>query len=280
MGYLRECPNADGQLPWPKVHHPSGISATRLEKPMISQDVIHLRGCMSPSSAVQKSILCVDDAPYVLQMLEMFLSAVGYKAITTSNGRDAIQLAAAVVPDAVIVDYEMPELSGLEVARILKQAHPQLPILMYSARLPQTEISAAGLVDAYVEKEHPQALVLELARLLGDPPPVLVRRRFPRYAASSQFSLRIEDSESHNEITVKGTLRDLAEGGFGAVVDGKMVPGEVAALSLGLPHTDTKLELRARVRYRNADSHGFEFIDVTPAQQHELRRCLQTLSLG
>jgi CheY-like chemotaxis protein len=213
-------------------------------------------------------------------MLEMFLSAVGYRAITALNGREAIQLAAETFPDAVILDYEMPELSGLDVARILKHTYPKTPILMYSARLPQTEISAAGLVDAYVEKEHPQALVMELARLLGDPTPVLVRRRFPRFAASSPFSLKIEDRESHNEITVKATLRDLAEGGLGAVVEGEMVPGEVAALTLGLPQCDAKLELRARVRYRNADSHGFEFIDVTPAQQNELRRCLQVLSLG
>jgi hypothetical protein len=149
---------------------------------------------------------------------------------------------------------------------------------MYSARLPQTEISAAGLVDAYVEKEHPQALVLELARILGDPPPVLVRRRFPRYPASSPFRLRLSGREAEGDVTLNGTLRDLAEGGFGGVIDGKMVPGEVAALVLGVPQSDATLELPARVRYRNADSHGFEFVDLAPTQQQELRRCLEALS--
>jgi CheY-like chemotaxis protein len=233
---------------------------------------------MSPESASGKTILCVDDTPYVLQMLDMFLTAVGYRAITAANGHQAIELAHAFALSAAILDYEMPELNGLDVARILKQSYPQLPILMYSARLPQTEISAAGIVDAYVEKEHPQALVLELARILGDPPPVLIRRRFPRYPASSPFSLRLEGRESEPEMVLNGTLRDLAEGGFGGVIEGKMVPGEVGEMSLGLPECDVKLELRARVRYRNADSHGFEFIDVTPAQQQNLRRCLQVLS--
>ena len=231
---------------------------------------------MSPSAG-PKSILCVDDAPYVLQMLDMFLTAVGYRAITASNGHQAIHVASSSALDAAILDYEMPELNGLELARILKQQHPHLPILMYSARLPQTEVSAAGLIDAYVEKEHPQALVMELARILGDPPPVLVRRRFPRFPASSPFSLRLA-RESQETVTLNGTLRDLAEGGFGGVIDGKMVPGEVAALILGLPQCDVNLELRARVRYRNADSHGFEFIDVTPAQQRDLRRCLEVLT--
>ena len=233
---------------------------------------------MSPATASGKSILCVDDTPYVLQMLDMFLTAVGYRAITASNGHDAIELASKATFDAAILDYEMPELSGIDLARILKQEHPQLPILMYSARLPQTEVSAAGLVDAYVEKEHPQALVMELARILGDPPPVLVRRRYPRFPASSPFSLRLTGRESQADVTLQGTLRDLAEGGFGGVIQGKMVPGEVAALILGLPQSDAKLELRARVRYRNADSHGFEFIDVTPTQQQELRRCLEVLT--
>lgn len=235
---------------------------------------------MSPSPAVGKSILCVDDTPYVLQMLDMFLAAVGYRCLTAPGGREAIEIASTFSLDAVILDYEMPELTGLDVARILKQQYPNLPILMYSARLPQTEVSAAGLVDAYVEKENPQALVLELARILGDPPPVLVRRRFPRYAASSPFSLRVAASESQDEVVIQGKLRDLAEGGFGGVIDGKMVPGEVAAMVLGIPESDVTLELRARVRYRNADSHGFEFIDVTPEQQQALRRCLQDLKLS
>lgn len=231
---------------------------------------------MSPTPA-HKSILCVDDTPYVLQMLDMFLTAVGYRAITAPTGQEAVELASKYSLDAVILDYEMPELTGLDVARILKQEHPHLPILMYSARQPQTEVNAAGLVDAYVEKEHPQALVMELARLLGDPPPVLVRRRFPRYSVSSPFSLRLSGRDE-GDVTLSGTLRDLAEGGFGGVIDGKMVPGEVAALILGVPHSDTTLELPARVRYRNADSHGFEFIDLTPTQQQQLRRCLQALS--
>jgi hypothetical protein len=90
--------------------------------------------------------------------------------------------------------------------------------------------------------------------------------------------LRLTGRESQEDITLNGTLRDLAEGGFGGVIDGKMVPGEIAAMVLGLPQCDVRLELRARVRYRNADSHGFEFIDLTPDQQQELRRCLEALS--
>src|SRR5579864_2672294 len=164
---------------------------------------------MSPIAPGGKSILCVDDTPYVLQMLEMFLSAVGYRALLASNGGQAISLALSKNPDAAIVDYEMPNVNGLELAQILKQSHPTMPILMYSARLPQVQVSAAGVIDAYVEKENPQALVIELARLLGDPTPILVRRRFPRFAVSSPLTLRFQEGESSGERAVQGMMSDL-----------------------------------------------------------------------
>ena len=233
---------------------------------------------MPPVTAGPKTVLCVDDTPYVLQMLDMFLTAVGYHAVPASNGREALELANKISLDAVIVDYEMPDLNGLEVAQILKTAHPMLPILMYSARHPQTEASAPGVVDAYVEKEHPQALVMALARVLNDPPPVLVRRRFPRFATSSRtFTLRFPDRETGNG-AFEGTLRDLAEGGCGGQVDAQMVPGELVSLAFGIPECEITLELRARVRYQNADSHGFEFVDLTAAQQKDLRRCLHAIA--
>jgi len=210
-------------------------------------------------------------------MLDMFLTAVGYRSIPASNGREALELATNFTLDAVILDYEMPDLNGLEIAQILKREHPRLPILMYSARHPQTEASAPGIVDAYVEKEHPQALVMALARVLNDPTPVLVRRRFPRFATSSVFTLRFPDRDSENG-AFEGTLRDLAEGGCGGQIDAKMVPGELVSLAFGIPQCEVMLELRARVRYQNADSHGFEFVDLTTAQQKDLQRCLHAIA--
>ena len=73
-------------------------------------------------------------------------------------------------------------------------------------------------------------------------------------------------------------LRDLAEGGCGGQVDAQMVPGELVSLVFGIPECDVRLELLARVRYQNADSHGFEFVDLTAAQQKALQRCLHFIA--
>ena len=81
----------------------------------------HLWTLMSPHAPGGKSILCVDDTPYVLQMLEMFLSAVGYRSLLASNGGQAISMALSKNPDAAILDYEMPNVNGIELAHILNE---------------------------------------------------------------------------------------------------------------------------------------------------------------
>ena len=233
---------------------------------------------MSSPTAGGKTILCVDDTAYVLQMLDMFLTAVGYRVLTASNGRAALELAATFALNAAVLDYEMPDLSGLEVAQILKRERPGLPILMYSAHPQEDKVKNAGVVDVYVQKEQPQALVMELTRLLGDAPPVLVRRRYPRFSVSSEFTLRPTGREKAEAVTLRGKLTDLAEGGCGGDLDTAILPGELVALDIGIPKCDLKVELNARVRYRNAASHGFEFVDVTAAQHQNLRRCLDVLA--
>jgi DNA-binding NarL/FixJ family response regulator len=49
-----------------------------------------------------------------------------------SNGREAVEAAAALEPDIIIMDLAMPELNGLEAARQIRQAHPRIEILILS----------------------------------------------------------------------------------------------------------------------------------------------------
>ncbi|HWC17870.1 MAG TPA: PilZ domain-containing protein, partial [Terriglobales bacterium] len=146
----------------------------------------------------------------------------------------------------------------------------------YSAHSHREDVKKAGVVNVYVQKEQPQVLVMELTRLLGDTPPILVRRRFPRFNVSSEFTLRPTGRTFAEE--VRGVMTDLAEGGCGGNLARSILPGELVALVFGVPNCDLRLELNARVRYRNAESHGFEFVDVTAAQQQDLKRCLEVLA--
>lgn len=235
---------------------------------------------MSPSESSSKTVLCVDDTPYVLTMLEIFLSAVGYRVLTSADARIGAQMALDENVDAVVLDYEMPDLNGVEVAQIVKASRPQLPIIMYSAHPPQHAEGAMGIVDGYVQKDRPQALIGALAQVLEraaiEPP----KRRFPRFPVRSPFSLQIGKSNETSQPTLQGWLLDLAEGGLGGTLDQEIAPGQVVAIKFDLPQCELGLELRATVRYQNAGSHGFEFLDLTGEQQDELRRCIQTLAIS
>jgi len=87
------------------------------------------------------------------------------------NGRDAVELAERVSPDAVVIDIEMPVLDGVEATRLLRATAPELAIVAVSGHDYEErvlEIRRAG-ADDYVRKarlaeELPRALVALLSR--------------------------------------------------------------------------------------------------------------------
>jgi two-component system response regulator NreC len=87
------------------------------------------------------------------------------------NGRDAVELAASLAPDAVVMDVEMPVLDGVDATRLLRQAAPRLPIVAISGHDYEErvlEIREAG-ADDYVRKSRlEEELPRALASLLAD----------------------------------------------------------------------------------------------------------------
>ena len=67
--------------------------------------------------------------------------------------------------DAVILDYEMPGMNGLELATWLKQRHPTLPVIMISGSYPDLE-QMTPFVDATLGKGVPLRHILDRLRLL------------------------------------------------------------------------------------------------------------------
>jgi DNA-binding response OmpR family regulator len=80
-------------------------------------------------------ILIVDDEPNIVSMLADELSDAGYDKQTTDNGRDALEAARHDHPDLMLLDVQMPQLDGFEVASRLKAdpATASIPIIMLSA---------------------------------------------------------------------------------------------------------------------------------------------------
>lgn len=109
-------------------------------------------------------ILIADDDPQILRALRITLSARGYEVTTASDGRAALDAAAASHPDLVVLDLGMPGLSGVEVIQALR-GWTTVPILVVSGRTEswdKVEALDAG-ADDYVTK--PFAADELLARL-------------------------------------------------------------------------------------------------------------------
>ena len=76
------------------------------------------------------NLLWVDDEIELLKAHLMFLEKKGYEVVTVTNGTDAIELCKEKNFDLVLLDEQMPGLSGLETLQQLKELHPSLPIVM------------------------------------------------------------------------------------------------------------------------------------------------------
>lgn len=78
-------------------------------------------------------LLIVDDDAALSQMLTWTFEDLGYEVATALDGRSALQRLLDYTPDLVILDCQLPDGSGLDVLRRLKNLQPTLPIVMISA---------------------------------------------------------------------------------------------------------------------------------------------------
>jgi DNA-binding response OmpR family regulator len=104
-------------------------------------------------AAMPRTILVVDDEPTILDTLAYNLERDGYTVVTAADGAQALSAFRKDVPDLIILDQMLPELSGTEVCRIIRR-ESQVPILMLTARDAEID-KVVGLelgADDYVTK--------------------------------------------------------------------------------------------------------------------------------
>ncbi|HXX60910.1 MAG TPA: response regulator transcription factor [Candidatus Sulfotelmatobacter sp.] len=114
-----------------------------------------------------RTILVVDDEPTVRETLAENLQREGYRVVTASDGREALARFRGERPDLVILDVMLPELSGVEVCRIIR-AESAVPILMLTAKDAEID-TVVGLevgADDYVTKPFSLRELLARVRAL------------------------------------------------------------------------------------------------------------------
>jgi DNA-binding NtrC family response regulator len=97
---------------------------------------------METTASMSDKILIVDDEPSNRNILKQELTQKGYAVETANDGSEALRKADSSRPDLIILDYMMPDLSGLEVLKELRTREDDTPVIM---------ITAYGTVDRAVE---------------------------------------------------------------------------------------------------------------------------------
>lgn len=119
----------------------------------------------------KKKILVIDDDPVLLELLDKILSDAGYACTGVSGALEGLKLADSLQPDAVLLDRNMPDMSGTDVLAALKKSpHTSaIPIIMLTGDISNADISKnleMGARDYIVKPFDPNGLVLRLKNAL------------------------------------------------------------------------------------------------------------------
>jgi len=114
--------------------------------------------------APEPHVLVVDDDPVIVRLLELNFRLGGFRVSTAGRGDQAVEMAVAGEPDAIVLDVSMPGIDGYEACRRLREDHgmTDLPVVMLTAHTQDEDNDrgdALGIV-AYVTKPFdPEVLV-------------------------------------------------------------------------------------------------------------------------
>ncbi len=118
-----------------------------------------VRGMLVTSSALKqnrKRILIVEDNDLNLKLFRDLLTANGFETIETKEGREAITLTRSLRPDLILMDIQLPEISGLEVTERIKadadiKHIPIIAVTAFAMKDDEEKILRAGC-EAYISK--------------------------------------------------------------------------------------------------------------------------------
>ncbi len=115
---------------------------------------------------MQKKVLVIDDEPFILMIIEDKLTSAGIEVVTSKVSVGAIELIEREMPDLILLDWMLPEISGLEVCRQLMESEKlsHIPVFMLTAK-GQAEDKDRGMhygVKRYITKPFSPKVLLAI----------------------------------------------------------------------------------------------------------------------
>ncbi|VAX32601.1 hypothetical protein MNBD_NITROSPIRAE02-857 [hydrothermal vent metagenome] len=111
-------------------------------------------------------VMVIDDEPFILMMIEDKLRRGGLEVVTLRESKGAVEVIRREMPDLIILDWMMPEISGISICKTIKTdpALANIPVFMLTAK-GQEDDEKLGIkcgVDRYITKPFSPRILLEL----------------------------------------------------------------------------------------------------------------------
>ena len=105
----------------------------------------------------QRNVLCIDDDEQSLQVRKILLETFDFRVTTATSAKEGLRYFRTHPVDAVVLDYEMPEMNGGQAARKLKSLRADVPVLILSALPWLPNDAPRECIDVFVSKGGPTA---------------------------------------------------------------------------------------------------------------------------
>jgi len=120
----------------------------------------------------KQKILVIDDETHILHVVSLKLRNAGFEVFTAQNGREGFELAQVERPDLIITDYQMRDLTGLELCQKLRKipATRDIPAVVLTARgfdLEPNEMQKAGILMCLNKPFSPRQILGLVEKILA-----------------------------------------------------------------------------------------------------------------
>jgi len=200
-----------------------------------------------------RTLLLVDDVMTTLAVTKSFLEAREFKIFATNSASKALELAADLRPDLVIVDYEMPEMNGDEVCRRLESdpVTVHIPVMILTAHTDEEtrrRCREAGAAAVLMKTSGRESLLKHVLAALGIP-----ERKHVRVPCAISVGLRSEDAE------LSGQVHNLSVSGLYVTLHQPLDAGKALRIRFRLPAGEEIQVLGEIVRTEelSGDLHGY-----------------------
>lgn len=224
---------------------------------------------------MQDKILWADDEIDLLKPHIMFLKAKGYDVTTVSSGRDAIDMLGKESYSLILLDENMPGLSGLETLSAISRVHPEIPVIMITKSEEENLMDQAignQIADYLIKPVNPNQILLSIKKNLH----------------SRKIVAELTTSEYQQDFRRLSMLID----GASSIDDWMRVYRELVRWELKLAETDNTMQEMLLMQKRDANANFCKFVkrnyekwiteEEHPLMSHEVfrRRVFPRLDRG